>query len=53
MKTAFYTVARFGFVHKQTVSKRARTYQGAGEPVAPSSSWLGVRPAYLLRADAG
>lgn len=35
------------------IERLARTYQGAGEPAAPSSSGLGARSAYLLRADAG
>jgi hypothetical protein len=35
------------------IERLARPYQGAGEPGAPSSSGLGARSAYLLRADAG
>jgi len=35
------------------IERLARPYQGAGEPAAPSSSGLGARSAYLLRADAG
>ena len=35
------------------IERLSRTYQGAGEPAAPSSSGLGARSAYLLRADAG
>jgi hypothetical protein len=35
------------------IERLARTYQGTGEPAAPSSSGLGARSAYLLRPDAG
>ena len=35
------------------IERLARPYQGAGEPAAPSSSGLGARSAYLLKANAG